>query len=59
MTRHDFNKLVLDLRSTQKATLKDHVETRHFVLQQLLRINNERQQQRVQQADAKSGHYSL
>jgi len=55
MTRHDFNKLVLDLRSTQKATLKDHVETRHFVLQQLLRINNERQQQRVQQAHASSG----
>jgi len=59
MTRHEFNKLVLELRSTQKATLKDHVETRRFVFQQLLRINNERQQQRVQQADAKSGHYSL
>merc|ERR1712203_1018464 len=35
LSQHDFNRWVLDLRSTQKGTLKDHYVTRKFMADKL------------------------
>merc|ERR1719433_1257030 len=38
LTRKDFLKMVLDLRGSRKATVKDHVETRKFLCAELKRV---------------------
>lgn len=41
LSRKDFLKMVLDLRGSQKATVKDHIETRKFVHADLKRAHGD------------------